>query len=143
MMSIPVPGYLKKAAVFTFIIALFVLPLVSFAQGAKKPGGTEPPGGGQPTLCDPLNCDGPGSSLDIRSLPKKIVDALMQIGVVVIVLAFLYAGFKYVTALGDQKAIDSAHQIFKYTVIGAAVLLGSGVLAEVIQGTINAITKPS
>ena len=43
------------------------------------------------------------------------------------------------TALGDEKAITKAHEIFKYTAIGAALLLGSSVIAQAIKGTIEAL----
>ena len=124
----------KKFAAYAMAIGLVALPLVVFAD---QPGGSR--NGTLPTLTDPLK--GGASTQTIDVLVPKIVDALLQVGIVVIVLAFIWAGFKYVTALGDEKQIGEAHKIFKYTVIGSAILLGSQALAYVIKGTINAVTE--
>lgn len=73
-------------------------------------------------------------------LMKAIVDKIiLPLGAVVCVLAFIYAGFKYVMARGDPKAIGEAHTILLNAVIGTAILLGSWTIASVIEGTIAQI----
>lgn len=71
-------------------------------------------------------------------LAQTIVNnIILPIGGVLAVLAFIYSGFLYVTAQGNQTKIDTAHRALLYTSIGTAVLLGSWVLANVIKGTIS------
>lgn len=77
-----------------------------------------------------------GSSL-FALLEKVINNILLPIGGVLAVLAFIYAGFLYVTAQGNQTKLATAHKALLYTAIGTAVLLGSWVIAKVIENTIN------
>ncbi len=53
------------------------------------------------------------------------------------VLAFIYSGFLYVMAQGDETKIKTAHRALLYTAIGTAVLLGAAVISAVITATIN------
>ena len=69
-------------------------------------------------------------------------DIIMPIGGVLVVLAFIYSGFLYVTAQGDTKKISDAHKALLYTAIGTAVLLGSWVLATAICKTIGQLGGP-
>ncbi|MEK7187156.1 MAG: TrbC/VirB2 family protein [Patescibacteria group bacterium] len=76
-----------------------------------------------------------GSLVDLLNL--IIEKIIFPIGGVLAILAFIYAGFKYVTAQGDTTKIKEAHQTLLYVVIGTAILLGARVISEVISGTIN------
>ena len=126
---------MKLVGTYMLVLGIAVVPLVAFAD---QPGRDR---ADLPTLPDPLQ--GGASTQTFDALVPKVIDALLQIGIVVIVIAFIWAGFKYVTAMGDEKQIGEAHKIFKYTVIGAAILLGSQALATVIKGTIDAIRANS
>lgn len=75
---------------------------------------------------------------DIPQLFKTIINnIIIPIGAVLAILAFIYAGFLYVTAAGDETKIGKAHKALLYAAVGTAVLLGAGVIAKVIQATIN------
>lgn len=77
-----------------------------------------------------------GSSL-FALLEKVINNILLPIGGVLAVLAFIYAGFLYVTAQGNEAKLATAHKALLYTAVGTAVLLGSWVIAKVIENTVN------
>ena len=80
----------------------------------------------------------PGTADNIPQLFQTIINnIIIPIGAVLAILAFIYAGFLYVTAAGDEKKIGIAHKALLYAAVGTAVLLGAGVLAQVIQATIN------
>ena len=82
-----------------------------------------------------------GDSLFV--LMKTIIkDILMPIGGVIVVLAFIYSGFLYVTAQGNTGKIETAHKALLYSAIGAAILLGAWVLATVICNTIGQLGGP-
>lgn len=70
----------------------------------------------------------------IRAVVENIV---LPIGGVIAVLALIYSGFLYVTAQGNQSKLDTAHKSLLYTAIGTAILLGSWVIANVIENTIK------
>ncbi len=87
-------------------------------------------------LPNPFNCGGADCTL-FTLLRKVINDILLPIGGVLAVLAFIYSGFLYVTAQGNQTKLATAHKALLYTSVGTAVLLGSWVIAQVIENTIN------
>src|ERR1051325_3277782 len=65
-------------------------------------------------------------------LAQAIVNnIILPIGGVVAVVAFIYSGFKYVMARGNENEIKEAHRALLYTAIGTALLLGAWVFANV------------
>ena len=75
---------------------------------------------------------------NLYDLAKAIVDNIvLPIGGVLCVLAFIYSGFLYVTAGGNQTKIDQAHKALLYSAVGTALLLGAWLFANVIRGTVN------
>src|SRR3989344_724223 len=70
---------------------------------------------------------------DLFQLLETIVNKIvMPIGGMLAVLAFIYSGFLYVTAQGNDTKLATAHKALLYTSVGTAVLLGSWVIAQVI-----------
>lgn len=131
--------HFKTVAAYGMAVMLTLIPIGVIAAGPAG-GSSAGSGSGQLKLADPLVIPGnSGSTVTINTLIPALINALIQIGLVVIVLAFMWAGFKYVTAFGDETKIKDAHKIFKYTVIGAAVLLGARALSEILRGTVEAI----
>ncbi|MDP3874980.1 MAG: hypothetical protein U1C66_00395 [Patescibacteria group bacterium] len=89
------------------------------------------------TLENPFNCGGV-SPCTLFALLGAIIDKIiLPIGGVLAVLAFIYSGFLYVTAQGNETKLATAHKALLYTSVGTAVLLGSWVIAKVIENTIN------
>jgi hypothetical protein len=78
---------------------------------------------------------------DIPTFINVIVSFVLLIGIPIIVLAVIYAGFLFVTAQGNSEKLKKAKTTLLYTLIGAALLLGSFVIAKAIQGTVNQITS--
>jgi hypothetical protein len=109
----------QKFKTSAFVILLSA-PAVLFAQGKIK---------------NPL---GTGDSL--FGFLNGIIDALLQLGAVVAVVAVIYAGFLFVTAQGDEKKITTAKAALLYTVIGLAILLGARIISSVIENTINSVS---
>ncbi|CAN5137909.1 hypothetical protein BH11PAT3_BH11PAT3_3480 [soil metagenome] len=62
---------------------------------------------------------------------------ILPIGGIIAVLAFIWAGFLYVTAQGNPTQISKAHSALLHSAIGTALLVGSGAVALIIQNTIN------
>ena len=108
-----------------------------YAQG----GGTPPGGGGGTPPVKIVNPFRGGDTL-FALLRTVINDILLPIGGVLAVLAFIYSGFLYVMAQGNETKLKTAHQALLYTSIGTAVLLGAWVLASVICNTNGALGGP-
>lgn len=76
----------------------------------------------------------------IESIPKLIEtianNVILPIGAVIVVVMVIYSGFLFVTAQGNESKLSDAKKAVTYTVIGAVILLGSWVIANVITETV-------
>lgn len=61
---------------------------------------------------------------------------VLPLGVVIVVFFVIYSGFLFVTAQGNFEKLQDARRTFLWVVIGAAILLGSVVIAKAIQTTV-------
>lgn len=115
--------------IFTpFISFVFLLiPLFIFAQGS-----------GVETIQNPL---GEGND-SVEAILLKIMSLVSMLGGIVVVFFIIYSGFKIVTAGDNESERTKAKDMFYATVIGGAILLGAGIIASVVVGTINAIKTP-
>ncbi len=120
--------FIKNLQKYFLIFTFLLLPLVSLADGTQPSGGTT-------TLKNPLEYE------TINEFLKAIVEGVLKLGIPIIVLAIIYSGFLFVTALGNPTKLEKAKEAFLYTVIGAAILLGSWGLAQLISETIIQISK--
>ena len=109
--------------------ALF-LPSTAFGQGTVT---------SQVNFVNPLSFGGqPVTSAD--TLFQALVNLISQVAVVAAVLMYIYAGFLYVSARGDEKKVGEAHKVFKNTTIGTAILLSAWLIYTILAATIKAIT---
>lgn len=76
---------------------------------------------------------------DIPSFIKGVLKAVLIIGIPIITLAIIYSGFLFVTAQGNSEQLKKAKKAILYTLIGAALLLGSMVITEAIQKSVDDI----
>ena len=129
----------KLSAILVSLSIFFAMGAVLIFAANGNPGG---PGGNPGVSVSLPNPFSGGSSL--FALMKTIVNnIILPIGGVLAVLAFVYSGFLYVTAQGNESKIKEAHKALLYTAIGTAVLLGSWVLANVICNTIGQLGGPA
>ncbi len=90
-----------------------------------------PPTSISPVIKNPLNSD------SILELIQKLLETVVQIGIPIIALAIVYAGFLFVKAQGNESKITEAKEVLKYTLLGAGIVLGATVISGVIQTTIK------
>ena len=126
----------KKNLFAIFLTALVIaLPTVSFAQNvvdediinsvSRCPAGR---------ICNPI------APIDsINGLIKVILEGALKIGIPLIALAVIYCGFLFVYAQGKPDEIKKAKDALLYTLIGAAILLGSWAIAQLISETVLAL----
>lgn len=89
-------------------------------------------------FANPLGQQGGTLQTFLYALLDKVI---IPLGAIVVVFSIILAGFKYITAQGDPKAIAAAHQQLTWTAIGAAVLLGAKVISMVITNTVKTLTS--
>lgn len=83
----------------------------------------------------------------IDSFPKLFAaivnNIILPLAVPFIAVMIIYSGFLFVIARKDGKVdtLARAKSTFKYTMIGAALILGAFVIANALQGTLNALVQ--
>lgn len=81
----------------------------------------------------------PLATNNINTVPdfiQKILIGVIKIGMPVIALAIIYSGFLFVAARGNTEKLGEAKKSLTYTLIGAAILLGSWAIATLISNTV-------
>jgi hypothetical protein len=138
---------------FVFVFGITLLSSLHFVSAADSPGqGAQIPTGSGGQIPTGQNGQIPtGSQVSVKiinplgninSIPtfiETILNFVLIVGVPIVTLAIIYCGFLFVEARGNAEKITKAKGALLYTVIGAALLLGSWVIANAIQGTINEI----
>lgn len=131
-----------KKALFIFFLALTMSPLAVLAQEDVPqtiPDRVGDPAQTVPTKI-PISIPNPvGNINSLSDLFYKIVNFVVSLSYVVIAFFLLLAGFKFVTAQGSEDKLTDAKNTFKYTVIGAILIIGAQVIVDVVRGIITQI----
>jgi hypothetical protein len=134
--------FINKRLLFATIFVLVVfMPIFSFAQDCTQ---TPPP------LCctqNPPSCPAnnptatttitnPISQTSINGFILVILQGVIKIGIPIVALAIIYSGFLFVAAQGKPEKLKEAKNALVYSLIGAAILIGSWAIAQLISNTI-------
>lgn len=76
----------------------------------------------------------------LKDLLNAILKALIDIGTIVLILAFVWVGFSFVRAQGKPEELKKARSAFMWTIIGGAILLGAQAISEVISATVKSLS---
>lgn len=126
-------SFIKKNWQKMFLLTYaFILPIVSFAQNREIGVPCDSPDSGK--ICNPIP-----NITSIPGLIQKILEGALKIGISIIALAIIYSGFLFVFARGNPEKLTKAKDALLYTLIGAAILLGSWAIAEMISATITGL----
>ena len=68
-----------------------------------------------------------------------VLEAAIRIGTIILVLMFVWVGFLFVAARGNEEKLRTARMAFFWTVIGGLIILGAKGIAEVIQSTASTL----
>lgn len=110
---------------FVSLSFIFITPFsVLYASYSCPPG----------TICNPIP-----SVTSIPNLIETILTGALRIGIPVVALAIIYSGFLFVFARGNSEKLTKARETLMYTLIGAAILLGSWAIAKMISATVLAL----
>lgn len=122
-------NYKKIGATVLVLFFLILLPLaVSFATNGT-------PAASKVTIDNPLG----SNNMQVKDVLAKIMEIVALIGGIVVAFFIIYSGFKFVMAKGNPGEIEKAKDMFYATVIGAAILLGAGIIAQIVVTTVNTI----
>jgi hypothetical protein len=77
---------------------------------------------------------------DISSIIGAVMkNIVMPLASILVVLAILYSGFKFVIAQGNPKEIEEARQGLIWVLIGSLILLGAYGISAALKDTVNQI----
>lgn len=105
----------------------------TIGTGNTSTSGCAATGQGQ-TIANPLKF------CSLEQLLDAILDAAIKLGTVVLTLALIYTGFRFVAARGNEESIRSARTALLWTVIGGLILLGAKAIELVISSTVTSLT---
>jgi hypothetical protein len=114
----------KKSLAF-ILPSLFFIPLFIFAGSSGF------------TIENPLG----KKNTDVKAILALIMNIVELVGGIVVAFFIIFSGFKFVMAKGNPGELEKAKEMFYATVIGAAILLGAGIIAEVVVNTVETIKK--
>jgi hypothetical protein len=113
----------RKSFLIVFVLLLLLAPAYSVnAQAVTCEEGK---------ICNPIP-----RVTSLNSLIKTVLEGALKIGMPFIALAIIYSGFLFVAARGNPESLSKAKTTLMYTLIGAAILLGSWAIAKLISETV-------
>lgn len=116
--------FLKTNLETLFIFSIYFLePIYLYAA-------TNPSGG---KIVNPITTN------TINEFIRILLEGVLKIGIPIVALAVIYCGFLFVQARGNSEKLTKAKDALWYTLIGAAVLLGSWAIAKLISETVLAL----
>lgn len=146
---------MKFAISLLAFVILTAGPMLAFAQPVSTGGNPPPtPTGGNPNPLptggneDPVSTGGnpstalinPLGSIDsLEELVNEIMKAVVRIGSILLTLAIIWVGFKFVVAQGNEEKLQEARGAFVWVVIGGLILLGAQAISLVIQQTVEGL----
>lgn len=73
----------------------------------------------------------------VAAVTQTAVKVLMPF----VVLSFIYSGFLFVKAQGNEAELKTAKEYIKWSIVGAFILFGAWGFAEIIKTTLSSITN--
>jgi len=119
----------KNLGKIILILTILLVPIMSSADTAP------PCTPSEGKICNPIP-----NVTSIPGLIHTILVGVLKIGIPIIALAIIYSGFLFVFARGNSEKLGKAKDALLYTLIGAAILLGSWAIAEMIQATVTGLS---
>ena len=111
---------------------LIMIPVFSLAVDDNTLSGPSNEG----KIVNPL---GPNGVASIPDFIKTLLESVLKVGIPIVALAIIYCGFLFVSARGNSEKLGKAKDALLYTLIGAAILLGSWAIAQLISDTVLAL----
>jgi hypothetical protein len=109
----------RNAAAHLLVLSILFIPMISLGQGSGSDSGFINTPGATAKVQNPISTD------NLNDFIKKILEAVIKIGIPLVALAIIYSGFLFVFARGNSEKLKTAKNALLYSVIGAVILLGA------------------
>jgi hypothetical protein len=107
----------------SFVLITFLLPVFALASHTVPAGGfSGAPPPSTPTVMKPIPDTLPGGLTDIVIILTRVANWMFTIFLLVAVIFFILAAYKYLTSGGGEKVAE-AHKMIIYSAIAIAVAL--------------------
>ena len=126
---------MKIKEILSRVLSVFIVGVVSLSMTAYANSGTLPSTDGAARIENPAAAD------SITGFITLAVSKVAEVGLVLLVLAVIYVGFKYVMARGNPKSLEEAHRALLYTFVGGLILIGAELFAKIISATVTGLSK--
>ncbi|MBI2038704.1 MAG: TrbC/VirB2 family protein [Candidatus Niyogibacteria bacterium] len=93
-------------------------------------------------LAQSVTLDNPLKFNTFSAIIQEIAKIVTMVGLPVIALFIVYAGFLYVTARGNETKVKKAHDTLLWTVVGAAIIVGAYAIATAIEKFAQSLSAP-
>lgn len=103
--------------IITATLATAMLPWLTSAQGQQ--------------LVNPT----PGAGLTLSEFVLMLLDIVQLISTPILVVCLIYGGYLLVTANGNEEQVAKSKQWILWSIVGAAIILGAKVIADVVFNT--------
>ena len=123
------------------MLSLLSYPAAVFAQASTQDSSQGFVGKIQAGVNQSAHPSGLDANNDIMFMVGSAINVALSIVGVVLVCYFIYAGFLYLTAGGDETKIKTATAIIKNCIIGAIILAVSFALATFVLRGITKIVQ--
>lgn len=116
------------------LLLSIAVPAIGFAQSSVTVDNTR---GTSSISTGTIKLENPLKGVDsIGDFIYLVINFVYSLSYAVIAIFLIISGFKFVAAQGKPDALDDAKKTFKYTIIGAILLIGASVITEVVKTVI-------
>lgn len=123
------------------MIGVMVAGALLLAFGAPVFAQNEPGSSGSTAFSADTQIENPLKYDTFSEFAAAVIETAVKVLMPFIVLAFIYSGFLFVKAQGNEKELAEAKTAIWYSVIGAFILLGSWGFAQIIGETVSTIVN--
>ena len=79
----------------------------------------------------------PISLVEVEGIIERIAQFLIVVGVIIAVIFIILSGVKYMVAGSDEAGAKKAREMLKSGIIGAAIVLGVGVIIQTVASIVT------
>ena len=111
--------YLSRTLFLLIVVCMFILPLLSLAQGA---GGRNPA-----AFANPL-----GNINTVQDLLARVIRWILAISAVITLAALVVGGLKFILALGDENKLKEAKSILFWSIAGLVLIVLAYLIVQMV-----------
>jgi hypothetical protein len=126
--------HLKPLLGILFLTILLILPFLVFAQGTTTTPEETTSNKTLDMLTNVAVTSGAGyKTTDVPTVAGTIVKAALGLLGIIFIVLMIVAGFKWMSAGGDEKEVETAQAYIKRAIIGLAITLSSWAIWNLIS----------